>query len=273
MMVDEKPIRVAITGGTGHMGRELIALTETFQGIELGAVFVRKNSPLIGTDIGELIGLPINSVAISDDLSSQKDKFEVLIDFTSPEGTRNYLEFCQKHNKPMVVGTTGMLDSDKEKISWVSSQIPIVSAPNFSIGINLLLTLLEKTAKIMGAKTAIEIVETHHKHKIDSPSGTALAMGEIIANTLRKELKHCAIYGSETKIEERAQGSIAFTSIRSGDIIGEHTAFFVDDTERLEISHKASTRKAFATGALKAAVWIATKPAGLYTMQNVLEFE
>jgi 4-hydroxy-tetrahydrodipicolinate reductase len=181
-----------------------------------------------------------------------------------------YLELCQKHGKKLVIGTTGFNDEQKATITEAAKDIAIVLAPNFSIGVNLSLKLLEMTAKIMGHDTDIEIIEAHHRHKVDAPSGTALRMGEVIAKTLGRDLKDCAIYGREGHTGERERSTIGFSIIRGGDIVGEHTAMFIDEGERVEITHKATSRMTFANGAVRAALWLAHKESGLYDMQDVL---
>lgn len=266
----KKPTRVAIAGASGRMGRQLIQASFDDNQIELGAVFERVGSSLLGADVGEFAGLMRNGVKVSDDFAKENDKFDVLIDFTSPDGTLHYLDFCRKYKKSMVIGTTGITASDKKKINMASTEIAIVMAANFSVGVTMLLKLLEKVTRVMGNHTDIEVTEAHHKHKTDVPSGTALAMGEIIATALGQDLKDCIVYSDGNKIGERKSGKIGFTSIRAGDIVGEHTALFIDEGERLEITHKASNRTIFARGALRAASWLNDKPAKLYSMVDVL---
>lgn len=267
----KKPTRVAIAGASGRMGKQLIQTSFNDNQIELGAVFERVGSPLLGADAGELAGLIRNGVKVSDDFAKDNEKFDVLIDFTSPDGTLYYLDFCRKYKKAMVIGTTGITESDKEKINIASAEIAIVMAANFSVGITVLLKLLERVTRVMGNRTDIEVTEAHHKYKTDIPSGTALAMGETIASALDKDLKDCLAYPGGKNISGRESGKIGFTSIRAGDIVGEHTALFIDEGERLEITHKASSRLIFARGALRAASWLNDKPAKLYSMLDVLE--
>lgn len=240
-----RALQLAVGGITGRMGLALIAEIDATQDFELVMQSHREQN-LIST------------------------QFDVFIDFTRPEGTMRYLEFCHTYRKPMVIGTTGLTLEQKQKIELASNDIPIVMAANFSVGITILLTLLDKVTQVMGSESDIEIIEAHHKHKVDAPSGTALAMGETIARGLGKKLKQCAVYERHTQNNARMVGSIGFTSIRAGNIVGEHTALFANDTERLEISHKASSRHAFALGALKAAHWVKEEKAGLYSMQDVL---
>ena len=194
----------------------------------------------------------------------------MLIDFTRPEGTLAHLAFCVSHHKAMVIGTTGFDDAGKAAINAAAQQIGIVFAANFSVGVNVVLKLLEKAAKVMGDYTDIEIVEAHHRYKVDAPSGTALAMGEAIADALGRDLKQCAVYAREGHTGERDPQSIGFATIRAGDIVGEHTAMFADIGERVEITHKASSRMTFANGAVRAAVWLSERDNGLFDMRDVL---
>ncbi len=266
----EKQIRVAITGAGGRMGRQLIQAVHQAEGVVLGAALERKGSTLIGTDAGELAGVATMGVAVTDSLDSIVAAFDILIDFTRPEGTLAHLAFCRQHNKAIVIGTTGFDEAGKAAIKAASEQIGVVFAANFSVGVNVVLKLLEKAAKVMGDYTDIEILEAHHRHKVDAPSGTALAMGEVIAETLGRDLKECAVYAREGHMGERDRKSIGFATLRAGDIVGEHTAMFADIGERVEITHKASSRMTFANGAVRAASWLAHQDAGLYDMRDVL---
>ena len=255
------------------MGRQLIQAISQQQGTVLGAAFERTNSSLIGTDAGELAGIGHIGITVTDNLLEQRENFDVLIDFTRPEGTLLHLDFCVEHHKGMIIGTTGFDEQGKKAISDAAKSIPIVFAANFSVGVNLVLKLLEKAAKVMGSYSDIEIVEAHHRHKVDAPSGTALAMGESIADALGRDLKTCAVYERVGHTGERDPQSIGFATIRAGDIVGEHTAIFADIGERVEISHKASSRMTFANGAVKAAVWLSHQNTGLYNMKDVLSLE
>ncbi|PHM37225.1 4-hydroxy-tetrahydrodipicolinate reductase [Xenorhabdus innexi] len=266
-------IRIAIVGASGRMGRNLIQAVQQSDGVTLGAALERSGSSLLGTDAGELAGIGTNGITIHDDLNTVIDDFDVLIDFTRPEGTLAYLAVCHQYRKAMVIGTTGFDDAGKQAIKEASREIPIVFAANFSIGVNLVLKLLEKAAAVMGEYTDIEIIEAHHRHKVDAPSGTALAMGESIAHTLGRDLKTCAVYAREGYTGERNPKSIGFSTIRAGDIVGEHTAIFADIGERVEITHKASSRMTFANGAVKASAWVTNKNSGLYDMKDVLNLE
>jgi 4-hydroxy-tetrahydrodipicolinate reductase len=263
-------IRMAIAGSGGRMGRQLIQAVQQAEGVVLGAALERKGSSLVGTDAGELAGVGALNVVVSDDLAAVADHFDILIDFTRPEGTLEHLRFCQQQGKGMIIGTTGFDDAGKAAIRQAAAEIPVVFAANFSVGVNVVLKLLEKAAKVMGDYTDIEIIEAHHRHKVDAPSGTALAMGEAIAGALGRDLKECAVYAREGYTGERDPKSIGFATIRAGDIVGEHTAMFADIGERVEITHKASSRMTFANGAVRAGKWLSSKKSGLFDMRDVL---
>jgi len=271
--MQDAQIRVAIAGANGRMGRQLIQATLQREGVALGAALTRAHSSLVGVDAGELAGTGRLNVQINDSLEAIVDDFDVLIDFTRPEGTMAYLAFCRRHGKGMVIGTTGFDDAGKQAIADAATDIPIVFAANFSVGVNVMLKLLEDTARVIGEETDIEILEAHHRHKVDAPSGTALAMGEAIAHAMDRDLKQCAVYSREGHTGERVAGSIGFATVRAGDIVGEHTAMFATDGERIEITHKASSRMTFANGAVRSAFWLKGKKSGLYDMRDVLNFD
>lgn len=264
-------IRVAIAGAGGRMGRQLIQAALQMPGVALGAALEREGSSLIGSDAGELAGAGKAGVAVQSSLDAVVDDFDVFIDFTRPEGTLAHLAFCRQHGKGMVIGTTGFDDAGKQAIAEAATHIPVVFAANFSVGVNVMLKLLEKAAKVMGGYTDIEIIEAHHRHKVDAPSGTALAMGEAIAQALDKDLKTCAVYAREGHTGEREPGTIGFATVRAGDIVGEHTAMFADIGERIEITHKASSRMTFANGAVRSALWLKERKSGLFDMRDVLD--
>jgi len=266
-----KIIRIAIVGAPGRMGRNLIQATQQTEAVELGAALARPGSSLIGSDAGELAGIGKNGIIIADDLRAVIDDFDVLIDFTRPEGTLDYLAVCREHGKAMVIGTTGFDEAGKAAIRAAAEEIAIVFAANFSVGVNLVLKLLEKAAKVMGDYADIEIIEAHHRHKVDAPSGTALAMGEAIADAMQWKLDEHAVYSREGYTGERQPQTIGFATVRAGDIVGEHTAMFADIGERVEITHKASSRMTFAKGAVKAAFWLKDKKCGLFDMRDVLD--
>lgn len=263
-------VRVAIVGVSGRMGLCLIKAAALSGSAELTAALSRPESLSIGKDAGELAGLSPLAVQVTDDLASVTECFDILIDFTRPESTLRYIEICQSAGKGIVIGTTGFNEEQKNLIKSASENIPVVLAPNMSVGVNLSLKLLEMTAKVMGTYTDIEIIEAHHRHKIDAPSGTALRMGEVVAEALGRDLKDCAVYGREGVTGERNRKTIGFSTIRAGDIVGEHTVMFADEGERVEITHKATSRMTFANGAVRAAVWLQSKPNGFYDMLDVL---
>lgn len=261
-------VNVAITGAAGRMGRMLMELCTTTEGVRLSAAIEQPGVAAIGADAGELIGAGRIGVPIKDKLDDLS--FDVLIDFTRPDATLKNLEFCRRHGRRMVIGTTGLDDSAKAKIVEAAKDIAVVYSPNMSVGVNLSFKLLELAARVLGDSVDIEITEAHHRHKIDAPSGTALRMGEVIANSLGRDLKKCAVNSREGVTGERPRDAIGFSVIRAGDIVGDHTVLFAGGGERIEIRHHAESRMTFATGALRAARWVADKKTGLYDMQDVL---
>ncbi|BAH83171.1 4-hydroxy-tetrahydrodipicolinate reductase [Candidatus Ishikawella capsulata] len=263
-------MRIAIAGVTGRMGKKLIQSLPHIEGIVLGAAFVRPGSIVTGIDVGQVVGEKILGIKLIDNLNTAINDFDVLIDFTNPAATLTYIDFCCKYKKSMVIGTTGFTEYEKKKIFLASENISIVLSPNFSVGINVVIKLLEKITTVMGNYADIEIIESHHRNKRDAPSGTALAMGEAIANIMHWDLNKKAIYNRGIHSGKRLANTIGFATIRAGDIIGEHTAIFADIGERIEITHKASSRITFAHGALKAAIWVNNKKPGIYSMQDVL---
>lgn len=263
-------VRIAIAGAAGRMGRNLMKAVHLSESAILAAASERAGSTLVGTDAGELAGIGKLNIAIVDDLAKESDKYDVIIDFTAPVSTLHNLTLCQKFNKVLVIGTTGFSDAEKEIIDQASKVMPIIMAPNYSVGVNVVFKLLEKAAKVMGDYCDVEIIEAHHRHKVDAPSGTAIGMGEAIAGAMGNKLSDVAVYAREGITGERTKDEIGFATIRAGDIVGEHTAMFADIGERVEITHKATDRMTFANGAVRAAVWLAPKAAGFYTMQDVL---
>ncbi|MDP0240435.1 4-hydroxy-tetrahydrodipicolinate reductase [Glaesserella parasuis] len=264
-------LKIGVVGAGGRMGRQLIQAVNNAEGVELGAAFERKGSSLVGADAGELAGIGHLGVTVTDDLASQLNHFNLLIDFTRPEGTLEHIAFCVAHNKKMVIGTTGFDDAGKQAIKSASEEISIVFASNYSVGVNLVFKLLEKAAKVMGDYCDIEVIEAHHRHKVDAPSGTALSMGEHIAKTLGRDLKTHGVFAREGITGERKRDEIGFATIRAGDVVGEHSVWFADEGERVEIAHKASSRMTFANGAVRAAKWLQTKQNGLFDMTDVLD--
>lgn len=265
-------IRVAISGAAGRMGRSLIQAACQEEGITLGTASERPDSSMIGSDAGELAGVGTLHIPLVGNLAEKKGAFDVLIDFTRPQVSLANVVLCKDQGKAMVIGTTGFTPEQREEIAAAATKIPIVLAPNMSVGVNLCLKLLQTAAHVLGDEVDIEIVEAHHRHKVDAPSGTALRMGEVVAQTLGRDLEQCAVYGRQGLSGERARKSIGFASLRAGDIVGEHTVIFAAEGERVEISHKASSRMTFALGAMRACHWVSGKPPGLYDMQDVLGF-
>ncbi len=263
-------IRVAVVGAAGRMGKNLIQAVHEAPGLQLGAASERPGSSLIGCDAGELAGVGRNGVALVDDLEQVADAFDVLIDFTAPSATMNHLAICRRHGRSMVIGTTGLDESQKQQLVDAAQEIGVVFAPNMSVGVNLCFKLLDLAARVMGDSVDIEVIEAHHRHKVDAPSGTALRMGEVVAEALGRDLSECAVYGRQGVTGERDRKTIGFETIRAGDIVGDHTVLFAADGERVEITHKASSRMTFANGAARAAGWIMAQGKGLYDMQDVL---
>ena len=264
-------INIAIVGAAGRMGKMLMEACAESEYAQLSVATEHPDSSLLGADSGEIAGLGKNEVIISSSLDDAKNDFDVLIDFTRPTPTLNHLDWCVKNNKAMVIGTTGFSDDEKAQIDTAGKSIPIVFAANYSVGVTLSLKLLEMTSKVMGNSVDIEIIEAHHRHKVDAPSGTALAMGEVIADVLDRDLATDAVYCREGHTGERERKTIGFQTIRAGDIVGEHTVIFADIGERLEITHKASSRMTFANGAVRAALWLKQNEAGVFNMRDVLE--
>lgn len=263
-------MRIAVTGAAGRMGKYLIEAVQQAEGASLGAALARPESTLLGADAGELAAVGKLGVALSGNLESVLDQFDVLIDFTHPSVTLKNLEICRQAGKAMVIGTTGFSAAEKQLLVDAGKEIPIVFAANFSVGVNLCLKLLDTAARVLGDDVDIEVLEAHHRHKVDAPSGTALRMGEVVANALGRDLEKVAVYGREGQTGARARETIGFATVRAGDVVGEHTVLFAADGERVEITHKASSRMTFAKGAVRAASWLRECSAGLYDMQDVL---
>ncbi len=263
-------VRVGVNGASGRMGKTLVQACVEHQDTQLGAAFEISSSSAIGQDAGITAGLEKLGIQINSNLEDHANDFDVLIDFTLPNCTMQSLEICLKHGKSMVIGTTGLDDAQKQTLQEASQTISIMFAPNMSVGVNLCLKLLQTAAKTLGDEYDIEIIEAHHRHKVDAPSGTALRMGEVVAESLGRDLKDCAVYGREGHTGERDKKTIGFETIRAGDIVGDHTVMFAGTGERVEITHKASSRMTFAQGAMRAASWLFDKNEGLYDMQDVL---
>ncbi len=261
--------RVAIAGSSGRMGRMLLEAVAADKGAVLAAALEVAGNPQVGRDAGELVGAP-RGVLISDDPEKALSGCDVLIDFTRPEGTLQHVAVCRKLKVRMVIGTTGFDDAGKRAIAEAAREIGIMFAPNMSVGVNVTLKLLEMAAKALGPDHDIEIIEAHHRHKVDAPSGTALKMGEVIAGALGRNLQDCAVYGREGVTGERKRETIGFATVRGGDIVGDHTAMFAGSGERVEITHRSSSRATYAQGALRAAQFLMSRPHGLYDMWDVL---
>jgi 4-hydroxy-tetrahydrodipicolinate reductase len=261
--------RIAIAGSAGRMGRNLVLASSECSDIELTLALEREQNPALGSDSGMLAGMAENGIVIVDRLDP--GAFDVLIDFTHPSATTRHLDFCRQNAKKMVIGTTGCDAELEHKMELAGADIAILYAPNMSIGVNLCLELLQTAASVLGDDVDIEIIEAHHRHKVDAPSGTALKMGRVIADTLGRDLADCAVYGREGQTGARDRKTIGFETIRAGDIVGEHTVLFAAEGERIEITHKASSRMTFAHGAMRACRWIAQRENGLYAMQDVLK--
>ncbi|WP_269815529.1 4-hydroxy-tetrahydrodipicolinate reductase [Algibacillus agarilyticus] len=262
-------IKVGIFGANGRMGRALIEASHVSETVDIAHALVRETSSFKGIDAGQVAGIGNVDSALQS-RSQVKELADVYIDFTLPDACMDNLAWCVSNKKPMVIGTTGLSKEQLAKIDAAALAIPIVFAANMSVGVNLMLKLLQTTAKVMGDYTDIEIWEAHHRFKKDAPSGTALALGQAIADTLDRDLDKVAVYGREGDTGERKPETIGFATIRAGDIVGEHTAMFADIGERIEITHKASSRLTFAKGAVRAAAWLKSKPVRLYDMQDVL---
>ena len=266
-----EPLKIGVTGAGGRMGRTLIEAVHAADGMRLGSALEKQGSSLIGVDAGELAGLGPLGVLVSDDLEAAVEAVDVVVDFTLPAASLTHLKACEAAGRPVVIGTTGFSEAERNRIAG-AGLIPICMASNFSTGVNLCFKLLELAAEVIGQDSDVEIYEAHHRHKIDAPSGTALSMGEVVADALGRDLASVAVYGREGQTGARAHNTIGFATVRAGDIVGDHTVTFAAEGERVEISHKATSRMAFARGALRAAAWLAGQKPGFYDMQDVLGF-
>ena len=261
-------IRLAIAGASGRMGRMLVEAALADPAVEISVALDRSDSPELGRDCGEFLGRR-TAAAIGADLARLADA-DVLIDFTRPEGTLAHLDACRRLGVKMVIGTTGFDDAGKSAIRAAAGSIGIVFAPNMSVGVNATLRLLEVAAAILSSGYDVEIIEAHHRHKVDAPSGTALKMGEVIAATQGKVLRDLGVYAREGVTGERKAGTIGFAAVRGGDIVGDHTVLFAGTGERIEITHRAGSRMPYALGAMRAARFVADQPRGLFDMHDVL---
>jgi len=261
--------QIAIAGSSGRMGRALIEAVAQSTDFRLKAALEVPGNPQLGKDAAEQIGAA-SGVRISSDIEASLEGCDVLVDFTRPEGTLAHVEACRRLGVRMVIGTTGFRPEQKQAIADAAKSIAIVMAPNMSVGVNLTFKLAEIAARVLNEGYDIEIIEAHHRHKVDAPSGTALRLGEVIAAATGRDLAKDAIYGREGVTGERKASTIGFATVRGGDIVGDHTALFAGTGERVEITHKAASRATFALGALRAARFLAGRNAGLFDMQDVL---
>ena len=263
-------IAIGICGANGRMGRTLLATCAESEGLELRGAFERAGHPALGADAGVLAGGSSAGVIVGSDLDAAAGDLDVVIEFTLPEATLEHVEICRRHGTPMVIGTTGFDAEQRARIESAAASTAIMLAPNMSVGVNLTFKLIELAAQVLGDDVDIEIIEAHHRHKVDAPSGTAVRMGEIVAGALGRDLSEVAVYGRKGHTGERSCKTIGFETIRAGDLVGEHTVMYAGIGERIEITHRASSRMNFALGAFRAARWLIGKPSGLYDMQDVL---
>lgn len=264
-------LKVVIAGVSGRMGHALLDGVFADGGLQLHAALDRAGSPMLGRDAGEQFG-KVSGVKISADVAAALQGADVLVDFTRPEASLQYVQACQQANVKLVIGTTGFSEAEKATISAAARQLGIVFAPNMSVGVTLLIALVEQAARVLSDGYDIEVVEMHHRHKVDAPSGTALRLGEAAAKGIDKALSDCAVYAREGVTGEREAGTIGFATMRGGDVVGDHTVVLAGVGERVELTHKASSRATFALGALRAAKYLADKPSGLFDMRDVLGF-
>jgi 4-hydroxy-tetrahydrodipicolinate reductase len=263
------PLRIAIAGASGRMGRMLIEAVLQADDCRLAGALDRPGSPALGQDACAFLGRA-SGVPIVADLREGLANAQVLIDFTRPEGTLEHLQVCRELGVKLVIGTTGFTEEQKAQIAEAAQDIAVVFAPNMSVGVNVVLRLLDMAARALSQGYDIEIIEAHHRHKVDAPSGTALKMGEVVASALGRDLKDCAVYGREGVTGERDPSTIGFATVRGGDIVGDHTVLFAGTGERIEISHKSSSRAGYAQGSLRAARFLAGQASGLFGMDAVL---
>ena len=263
-------IRIAVTGAAGRMGAAIIAAIIRNPATELAGALEREDSPALGKDAGELAWIEKTGVKVTSDTARALKKADAIIDFSTPEATMKTVEDAIASKKALVIGTTGFSLHQREEIKELAKTVPIVMAPNMSIGVNLLLKLVHLTASVLGSDYDIEIVEAHHRHKKDAPSGTAIRIAEVVAAAVDRDLEKVAVYERKGIVGERRPEEIGIQSIRAGDIVGDHTVIFGGVGERIELIHKASSRETFAMGAVKAARWVVDRPNGIYDMQDVL---
>ncbi|MEK8086781.1 4-hydroxy-tetrahydrodipicolinate reductase [Aquabacterium sp. A3] len=266
---EQAPHRIAIAGASGRMGRMLVEAVMNAPDASLAGALDVATSPAVGIDAAAFLGAS-SGVAITPDLRQGLGNAQYLIDFTRPEGTLEHLRVCRELGVKMIIGTTGFTDEQKAEIDAASRDIAIVMAPNMAVGVNVVFKLLAQAAKALKEGYDIEIIEAHHRHKVDAPSGTALKMGEVVAEAVGRDLKECAVYGREGVTGERDPSTIGFATIRGGDVVGDHTVLFAGIGERIEITHKSSSRATYAQGSLRAVRFLAHQPHGLFGMDDVL---
>lgn len=260
--------RIAVSGAAGRMGQAIIRLIAEDDALELAAALEHGQSPVLSRDAGTVAGIARLGVPVA---PAAEAGFDVMVEFTTPDATMEHLAFCRAHGHAIMIGTTGLDDRQRGEIRDAGRDIPVVFAANTSVGINLCVALLETAGRVLGDHMDVEVVEAHHRHKVDAPSGTALLLGETVAGVLGRDLGTDGVFAREGHTGPRPAGSIGFSTIRGGDIAGEHTVMFIGESERIEITHRATDRRIFARGALRAARWLAGRPAGFYDMRDVLE--
>ncbi|MGE0623534.1 MAG: 4-hydroxy-tetrahydrodipicolinate reductase [Pseudomonadales bacterium] len=264
--------RIAVTGAAGRMGRTLIQLISEADDLQLGAAFERPDAPTLGRDAGELAGVGALGVAVTADAAAALDDFDVLIDFSVPDATLALLPVLIRAGRKVVIGTTGFDAAGERAIDEAARHIAILKAPNMSVGVNVVFQLVEMAARVLGDDVDVEIIEAHHRHKIDAPSGTAVRLGEILAGALGRDLASDAVYGRQGTTGPRERRTIGFATVRGGDIVGDHTVLYAGTGERIEITHRAQSRANFAQGALRAARFLMDRTSGRFDMQDVLGF-
>jgi 4-hydroxy-tetrahydrodipicolinate reductase len=265
-------LKIAVAGASGRMGRALVEAVSQDPEMQLAAALELKGNPHVGKDAGELVGASCG-VRIGDDAGKGIAGCDILVDFTRPDGTLAHLAECSRQGVRMVIGTTGFSEAQRKKIADAARGLAIAMAPNFSVGVNVMFRLLEVAARSLAKGYDVEILEAHHRHKVDAPSGTALRMGEVVAQALGRDLRQAAIYGREGVTGERKDETIGFATVRGGDLVGDHSVMFIGAGERLELTHRAASRANYAVGALRAARFVMSRPNGLYDMADVLGFK
>ncbi len=263
-------VKIAVAGAAGRMGSRITALSREYDGLELAAAFERKGHKDIGKDVGQIVGIGDTGILLADSLEPMIGAVDLIISFTTVEASLEHLRLASAHGKSIVIGTTGFSKQDMEEVAEHTKRIPCVMASNMSLGVNLLLKILADIARVLGDGYDVEIIEAHHRMKKDAPSGTALKMAQVVADALNRNLDDVAVYARKGIIGERTPKEIGIQTIRAGDIVGEHTVIFGGLGERIEVTHRVSSRDTFARGALRAALWLHGKPAGLYDMRDVL---